>query len=72
MEKKVAWLRERVLFIGTQFSNLYTAVDTPARGRVGSFEVNLKCIVHESTTVLRGSSRERKLLARVRRAMAFE
>ena len=30
----VSW-RERVLFIGTQFSNLYTAVDTPARGRVG-------------------------------------
>jgi len=27
--------RERELFIGTQFSNLYTAVDTPARGRVG-------------------------------------
>ena len=27
--------RERVLFIGTQFSNLYTAVDTPVRGRVG-------------------------------------
>jgi hypothetical protein len=27
--------RECVLFIGTQFSNLYTAVDTPARGRVG-------------------------------------
>ena len=26
--------RERVLFIGTQFSNLYTVVDTPARGRV--------------------------------------
>jgi hypothetical protein len=26
---------ESVLFIGTQFSNLYTAVDTPARGRVG-------------------------------------
>jgi hypothetical protein len=25
---------ECVLFIGTQFSNLYTAVDTPARGRV--------------------------------------
>ena len=25
-----------MLFIGTQFSNLYTAVDTPARGRVGS------------------------------------
>jgi hypothetical protein len=22
--------REKVLFIGTQFSNLYTAVDTPA------------------------------------------
>jgi hypothetical protein len=31
-----AYQRERVLFIGTQFSNLYTAVDTPARGRVGS------------------------------------
>ena len=27
-------VRESVLFIGTQFSNLYTAVDTPARGRV--------------------------------------
>jgi hypothetical protein len=25
---------ERELFIGTQFSNLYTAVDTPARARV--------------------------------------
>ncbi len=25
--------RERVLFIGTRFSNLYTSVDTPARGR---------------------------------------
>ena len=24
-----------MLSIGTQFSNLYTAVDTPARGRVG-------------------------------------
>ena len=27
-------VRECVLLIGTQFSNLYTAVDTPARGRV--------------------------------------
>ena len=27
--------RESVLFIGTQFSNLYTSVDTPARGSVG-------------------------------------
>jgi hypothetical protein len=26
--------RECVLFIGTRFSNLYTSVDTPARGRV--------------------------------------
>ena len=25
---------ERVLFNGTRFSNLYTSVDTPARGRV--------------------------------------
>jgi len=31
-------LRESVLFIGTRFSNLYTAVDTPARGRVGSLD----------------------------------
>ena len=30
--------RECVLFIGTQFSNLYTAVDTPAKGRVGVCE----------------------------------
>jgi hypothetical protein len=28
------WGGDRVLFIGTQFSNRYTAVDTPARGRV--------------------------------------
>ena len=27
---------ESVLFIGTKFSNFYTAVDTPAKGRVGS------------------------------------
>ena len=27
-------LRECVLFIGTQFSNLNTAVNTPARGRM--------------------------------------
>jgi hypothetical protein len=31
--------RERVLFIGTHFSNLYTAVNTPARGRVVVFLV---------------------------------
>jgi hypothetical protein len=30
--------RESMLFIGTQFSNLYTAVDTPAKGRVGNRE----------------------------------
>jgi hypothetical protein len=33
-KSNVSWvgflLRERVLFIGTQYSNLYTAVDTPA------------------------------------------
>jgi hypothetical protein len=28
------FIRERELFIGTQFSNLYTAVDTTTRGRV--------------------------------------
>ena len=31
----IRFLRERVLFIGTQFSNLYTSVDTSVRGRVG-------------------------------------
>ena len=30
-----AGIRERVLFIGTQCSNLYTSVDTPDKGRVG-------------------------------------
>jgi hypothetical protein len=36
-----------VLFIGTQFSNLYTAVDTPARGRVGGYSALLVgCHVH--------------------------
>ena len=34
--EEVVVLRESVLFIGTQFSNLYTAVDTPAKGRVGA------------------------------------
>jgi hypothetical protein len=34
-----------VLFIGTQFSNLYTAVDTPAKGRVGNVtSVSVICI----------------------------
>jgi hypothetical protein len=28
-------VRESVLLIGTQFSNLYTTVDTPAKGHVG-------------------------------------
>jgi hypothetical protein len=38
LAKETSWagitarLRECVLFIGTQFSNLYTAVDTPANG----------------------------------------
>ncbi len=41
---KAIGLRERVLFIGTRFSNLYTAVDTPARGRVGSrISFRIKC-----------------------------
>jgi len=34
---------ESVLFIGTQFSNLYTAVDTPAKGRVGRRIVEDMC-----------------------------
>jgi hypothetical protein len=33
-ERRIVEERESVLFIGTQFSNLYTAVDTPAMGRV--------------------------------------
>jgi hypothetical protein len=32
--ERVRTYRESVLFIGTPFSNLYTAVDTPAMGRV--------------------------------------
>ena len=47
--------RERVLFIGTQFSNLYTAVDTPARGRVVVCLV-LLCLVFVCKYVL-GHSR---------------
>jgi len=33
--RESAWALEREMFIGTQFSNLYTLVDTSARGRVG-------------------------------------
>ena len=33
-ERDCVCVRECVLFIGTQFSNLYSAVDTSARGRV--------------------------------------
>ncbi len=40
-----------VLFIGTQFSNLYTAVDTPARGRVGECVVFV-CLVFACKYVL--------------------
>jgi hypothetical protein len=36
-EAPFSYVRESVLFIGTQFSNLYTAVDTPTRGRVGHY-----------------------------------
>jgi hypothetical protein len=45
------FVRESVLFIGTQFSKLYTAVDTSARGRVGV------CVVFVFKYVL-GHSRE--------------
>jgi|LauGreDrversion2_3_1035106.scaffolds.fasta_scaffold290918_1 hypothetical protein len=37
--KKFGSTKERVLFIGTQFSNLYTSVYTPTRGRVVSIKV---------------------------------
>jgi hypothetical protein len=47
--------RECVLFIGTQFSNLYTAVDTPARVRVGVCVVFV-CLVFACKYVL-GHSR---------------
>jgi hypothetical protein len=46
---------ESVLFIGTQFGNLYTAVDTPARGRVGVCVVFV-CLVFACKYVL-GHSR---------------
>jgi hypothetical protein len=35
-------MRESVLFIGTQFSNRYTAVDTPAREHKSSTSRNLQ------------------------------
>jgi len=34
MVKTIILVRERVLFIGTPFSNLYTLVHAPAIGRV--------------------------------------
>ena len=40
-------MRESVLFIGTQFSNLYTAVDTSAKGRVGTLGLILS--LHDIT-----------------------
>jgi hypothetical protein len=43
------------MFIGTQFSNLYTAVDTPAKGRVGVCVVFV-CLVFACKYVL-GHSR---------------
>jgi hypothetical protein len=48
-------VRESVLFIGTQLSNLYTAVDTPAKGRVGVCVVFV-CLVFACKYVL-GHSR---------------
>jgi hypothetical protein len=43
---------ESVLFIGTQFSNLYTAVDTPAMGRVVK---RARALVDKSPQYLRGN-----------------
>ena len=39
--------RERVLFIGTQCSNLYTSVDTPAKGRVGVTYTSASAQLHK-------------------------
>jgi hypothetical protein len=52
--------RESLLFIGTQFSNLYTAVDTSARGRVVVCLVFV-CLVFVRKYVL-GHSRVSQLL----------
>jgi hypothetical protein len=41
--------RESVLFIGTQFSNLYTAVDTPAMGCVDTF-TGVRCVAHHRSS----------------------
>ncbi len=38
-----------MLFIGTQFSNLFTAVDTPARGRVKRLDTQLCLWVNTGT-----------------------
>jgi hypothetical protein len=53
--RMISKVRESVLFIGTQFSSLYTAVDTPARGRVGVCVVFV-CLVFACKYVL-GHSR---------------
>ena len=46
-EKSSSIRRERVLFIGTQCSNLYISVDTPAKGRAcgGVFVISCKYVL---------------------------
>jgi hypothetical protein len=41
-EEAIHGFRESVLFIGTQFSNLYTALDTSARGRMVLGKINYR------------------------------
>ena len=41
--RRILCIMGRVLFIGTQCSNLYTSVDTPAKGRVGGDVFVISC-----------------------------
>jgi hypothetical protein len=53
--------REREMFIGTQFSNLYTLVDTSARGSVGEDQIpssSATDVSHERAREQAGSHRE--------------
>jgi len=61
-------LREKVLFIGTRFSNLYTAVDTPAeaawfihtQGLIVSSQQSLVCVCVTERERERARERERE------------
>ena len=59
-----------MLFIGTQFSNLYTAVDTPARGR-GQFS-STRAEVAAIAMALRSMEQTQSLVILVDNAAALQ